>query len=268
MPAVSARMSAWLRLCPQLIHCCRGPLEDGHSLTFESRSHRRAGNCRSRRGRPGAAKHLPATNGSVHADQGDGAACLDLYGEVYVAVGAIVAASSRAEHRKVTNAEAEFRFLRRELLSHGVKSVRCDGVVPGIQNLAQNRLPGRDARGCLILRTWLLCVAPFPSRWWAPCWTERSCAFFGAAETNIGWCAKQGCGRMDAHVLVKSGHMGLGRRSRAREPAIDLPVTITCAHPSNASSIPGQTAFRGLRRYKNQGKLLKQTVGKSPGVWA
>ena len=62
--------------------------------------------------------------------KGKGAAGLDFHGDVHVAVGAVVAAGNGAKHREVTHAAtAEFGFLRREALAHGVKGVRCHGVV-------------------------------------------------------------------------------------------------------------------------------------------
>jgi hypothetical protein len=78
--------------------------------------------------------------GLFHADQGEGAAGLDLHGDVHIAIGAIVAAGNGAKHCQVTHtAAAEFRFLLGESLSDTVKGFGHHGG-PEIQVLRKDRL--------------------------------------------------------------------------------------------------------------------------------
>jgi hypothetical protein len=111
----------------------RRPSEDGYPLLLESRSDLWAEAVDLAQFDPASQSVFQKKAGFLHADQGEGAAGLDLHGDIYVAVGAIVAAGNGAKHRQMTHAApAEFGFLRRKSLSHSVKSVRRHGVCPGI----------------------------------------------------------------------------------------------------------------------------------------
>jgi hypothetical protein len=87
-----------------------------------------------------------------HSDQGEGAVGLDLHGDVYVTVGAVVPAGNGAKHRQMTHAAAaKFRFLRPEKLSDGVKTVRRHDVL-GFQVVIKDKqvrptLPGGEWQG-------------------------------------------------------------------------------------------------------------------------
>ena len=102
--------------CPESTRHRSGPSEDRDPVTLEGGPDGWAETIDLTEVHGAAESILQQKARLLHADQGEGVAILDLYGEVYVAVRLVLAAGDGPEHREMANAAApKLRFLRREL---------------------------------------------------------------------------------------------------------------------------------------------------------